>query len=118
MLRQTLALAAILLAGCATTSSIMPAGEGVYTVTSRAAPARGGTVGANELAYQKAEEFCRIKGQHAVVVGNEERDVYQYTALAYSKTEGNRPGYSSSVSGAGEGSAASGVARLYFTCGE
>lgn len=118
MLRKTLALVAILLTGCASTSSVMPMGEGVYTITSAASPIRGGTTGANELAYQKAEEFCRIEGQHARIIGTQERDVYQSTALAYSETEGNRPGYSSSASGAGEGSAASGVARIYFTCGE
>jgi hypothetical protein len=56
-------LAAALLAGCTTTSGVMEAEDGTYLISARAAPIRGGTVGANSVAYKDAQTFCATSGQ-------------------------------------------------------
>ena len=102
-----LVLAAILLAGCATTSGVMEAEGGTYLISARAAPARGGTVGANALAYEEAKEFCAAKGGRAVIVNASERDVYQSAASGSINSSGG--GFSA-------GKFALGNANLRFRC--
>jgi len=48
----------------------MDAGDGVYFISERASPARGGTTGAHTVAYQDAQKFCTQKGDglHPVLV--------------------------------------------------
>ena len=65
------------LAGCATSSGVMDAGNGVYMISAHASAIRGGATGANSVAYQDAQVFCARGRKHAVVVGANERDVYQ-----------------------------------------
>jgi hypothetical protein len=55
----------------------MKAEGGTYLISARAAPARGGTAGANAIAYNEAQKFCVAKGQRAIVLTANERDVYQ-----------------------------------------
>lgn len=114
---MTLAASALLVA-CASTSSIMPAGDNLYTLTAYAAPARGGTVGANEIAYQKANTFCKAQGGYAQIISETERDVYQSAELAYAARDSNDGGQRYHRSGAGASTMASGIARLFFTCTE
>jgi nitrous oxide reductase accessory protein NosL len=95
------------LAGCVTTSSVMEAEGGTYMISARAAPAAGGTSGANKAAYEEAQKFCATKGGRAVVVDARERDVYQGAAgSSWTPTGGS----------AGGGFAAAGNANLRFRC--
>jgi hypothetical protein len=55
----------------------MDTGNGTYMISAHAAPIRGGAAGANEVAYTDANKFCQAKGQHAVVIDANARDVYQ-----------------------------------------
>ena len=93
----------LLLSGCAATSSVMESEGGIYLISARAAPARGGTAGANSLAYEEAQKYCATKSSHAIVVDSTERDTYQGTLVA------NRQG------GFG-GFSASGNANIRFRC--
>ena len=100
-------LGALLLTSCATTSGVMEAEGGTYIISARAAPARGGTAGANALAYEEAQKFCAGKGGRAIVVDAKERDVYQSSAAA---------SWSASGGSAGGGTFAAGNANLRFKC--
>lgn len=98
---------ALSLTSCATTSGVMEAENGTYIISARAAPVRGGTVGANSLAYEEAQKFCVAKGGRAVVIDAKERDVYQSSAGA------SWSAYGGSAAG---GKFAAGNATLRFTC--
>jgi hypothetical protein len=93
----------ILLAGCATSSGVMEAEGGTYLISARAAAIRGGTAGANALAYEEAQKFCAPKGGRAIVVDAKERDIYQSSRAA---SGGNAAG----------GTFAAGNANLRFKC--
>ena len=96
-----------ILTGCATTSDVMDTGNGTYMITARAARIRGGTTGANSAAYADANKYCseRFSGTHAILIEQNERDVYQ------SSFNGNRYGITGSTSAAGN-------ASLRFRCGQ
>lgn len=85
----------------------MEAEDGTYLISARAAPARGGTAGANAVAYKDAQEFCAAKAQRAVVVTAQERDVYQSASSA---------SWNASGGFAGGGTFAAGNANLRFRC--
>lgn len=102
-----IAILLVLLAGCATTSGVMEAEGGTYLISARAAPARGGTAGANALAYEEAQKFCAGKGGRAIVVDAKERDVYQSSAGGSFNAAGG---------GFGSGTFAAGNANLRFKC--
>lgn len=97
----------VLLAGCASSSAVMESEGGTYLVSAGAAAARGGTVGANDLAYAEAQKYCAAKDRRAIVVDAQERDVYQSTAGA---------AWTPSGGSAGAGRAASGRVNLRFRC--
>ena len=97
----------LLLTSCAMTSGVMEAEDGTYLISARAAPARGGTVGANTVAYKDAQEFCAAKGHRAVVVTARERDVYQSSGVA---------SWNASGGFATDGTFAAGNANLRFRC--
>jgi hypothetical protein len=104
---RCLVLFSALLAGCATTSGVMESEGGTYLISARAAPAAGGTAGANAAAYEEATKFCASKGGRPIVMTANERDVYQGTAAAsWGRTGG----------GAGGGVFAAGNANLRFRC--
>jgi hypothetical protein len=69
----------VILTGCAMTSEVMDTGNGTYAISGHAAPIRGGAVGASRVAYQDAQKFCTQQGAglHAVVIEDQERDIYQ-----------------------------------------
>lgn len=108
MYRSFLAIAISLgINACATSSGVMEAADGTYIISARAAPARGGTAGASAYAYEQAQEFCKKKETRAVVVDNQERDVYQSSVGG----SWNRSGGS-----VGGGTFAAGNANLRFVC--
>lgn len=98
---------AALLAGCASTSGVMEMADGSYVISAKAAPARGGTAGANALAYEEAQKFCATANGRAVLVNQQERDVYQGGSVASVNQSG---GFGSS------GFAAAGAANIRFRC--
>ena len=102
-----IAVAALLVSACATTSGVMEAEGGTYMISARAAPARGGTAGANAIAYEEAQKFCAAKGGRAIVVDASERDIYQSSAGA------SWNAYGGSAAG---GKFAAGSANLRFRC--
>ena len=107
MKKSLVALLLASLTACATTSGVMEAEGGTYIISARAAPARGGTAGANAIAYEEAQKFCATKDGRAVVVDAKERDVYQSTAGASWNAYGGS---------AGGGTFAAGNANLRFRC--
>lgn len=100
--------ASTILFGCASTSGVMEAENGTYFISAKAAPARGGTAGANALAYEEATKFCSTKGfGKAIVINQQERDVYQG---GYAASANQSSGFGSG------GFAAGGSANLRFRC--
>jgi hypothetical protein len=98
------------LTGRAMTSDVMDTGNGTYMISGHAAPIRGGATGANQVAYQDAQKFCAQRGAgfHAIVIGAEDRDVYQSSLGGSWGTNGG---------GLGGGTFAAGNAKLRFRCG-
>lgn len=94
---------------CATTSGVMEAEGGTYLISARAAPARGGTAGASEIAYKGAQEFCAKQGRRAIVVQANERDVYQ---------GGSAASWGPSGGAASGGVFAAGSVNLRFRCAD
>src|SRR5229473_8363622 len=78
-LQHAAVLGAAALAGCATATPVMDAGDGTYLISARAAPVKGGATGAQTVAYTDAQKFCAQKGDgsHPIVVTTQERDIYQ-----------------------------------------
>ena len=95
------------LAGCTSTSGVMEMADGSYIISAKAAPIRGGTAGANSLAYEEAQKFCATVAGRAVIVNQQERDVYQGGSAAAVNQSG---GFGSS------GFSAGGAASLKFRC--
>jgi hypothetical protein len=85
----------------------MEAEGDTYLISARAAPAAGGTAGANAVAYETAQKFCATKGGRAVVVTANERDVYQ---------SGGGASWNASGGSAGGATLATGSAMLRFKC--
>lgn len=54
---------ALPLAGCAASSGIIPAGPNTYMLTERFAVVRGGSMEAQRVAMQEANEYCSQKGR-------------------------------------------------------
>jgi hypothetical protein len=108
LLLSTAAVLAIGISGCAVTSSVMDTDNGTYMISAAAAPIRGGTAGANSVAYDDAQRFCAQKGMHAVVLNVADRDVYQGSFGGSFNQYGG---------GFGGGTFASGRTNLRFKCG-
>ena len=86
----------------------MDAGNGTYLISAHVSAIRGGATGANSIAYQDAQEFCAKKGLHAIVIDQNERDVYQSSVGG----SWNRSGGSF-----GGGTFAAGNVDFRFRCG-
>ena len=99
-----------LLSACAMTSDVMDMGGGVYTISGRASPIRGGATGATQVAYSDANKFCAKKQPrtHAVLIDQKDRDIYQ------SSVGGS---WNNSGGSFGGGTFAAGSANLRFRCG-
>ena len=74
-MRIFLAAAITLLGGCAASSAVTEVEGDTYMTSGRAPPARGGTPGAYNLAYQDAQQFCAGKGMRADVINSNEVNV-------------------------------------------
>lgn len=98
--------------GCAVASPVMDTGDGTYMISARAAPARGGATGAQTVAYQDAQQFCAQQGGRPVLIGAQDRDIYQ-SAIGGGFSGTPTSGYSG---GFGGGTFAGGSATLRFRC--
>jgi hypothetical protein len=105
------ALSAAALAGCATASPVMDAGDSTYLISARASPARGGATGAQTVAYTDVQKFCAQKGDglHPIVVTTQEREIYQ-------SSEGG--GFNQYGGGFGGSTMAAGAVNFRFRCGQ
>ena len=97
----------MVLSACATSSGVMQMADGSYMISAKAAPIRGGTSGANSMAYEEAQKFCATVNGKAVLISQQERDVYQGGSTATVNQSG---GFGSS------GFAAGGAASIRFKC--
>lgn len=103
--------ACAILAACTQASPVMNAGDGTYFVSTRAAPAAGGTTGAYSRAHEEATKFCAARGGEPILVGAEVQNVYQ---SAYGgAASGNRYGWGGGYSGSMN---AWGSAGMRFRC--
>jgi hypothetical protein len=68
----------MLLAGCATTSDAIDAGNGTYLVYGSAGSLRGGAAAASNAAFKSANTFCAKKSNdlHAIVITSQNRTVH------------------------------------------
>lgn len=82
-LRFVICLAVVALAGCGTTSFVMPAHDGAFWVTGSSAHLSGAEEKA-ELVEQ-AEAYCRHRGKSAVVIASDENDATTGTLAAPGK---------------------------------
>jgi len=101
-MKRTLVLA-LFLGACAQTSPVMDTGDGTFLVSARAAPAAGGATGAQTRAYREAQQHCAAMDKKPVVIGTNDRDVYQ------GGVGGNAYGFGGGMSAAGE-------AKMRFRC--
>lgn len=97
----------IWLTGCATTSGVMEMADGTYVISAKADVFRGGTAGANSVAFEEAQNFCATAKGRAVIVNQQERDVYQGGGTAAINQYG---GFASNSFSAG------GSASIRFRC--
>lgn len=100
-------LACLTVAACATASPVMEAADGTYFVSARAAPVRGGATGAQTVAFEEARKFCAQKGMHPLLVGNQERDIYQSSSGG---------GFNQYGGGFGGSTMAAGSVNMRFKC--
>lgn len=61
------------LSGCAQSSGVLKMGPDTYTVSTHAAPARGGTSGAKSLSLTEANQYCAGMGKEIYVTNIETR---------------------------------------------
>ena len=97
----------LLVGACASSSGVMEMADGSYIISAKAAPIRGGTAGANSLAFEEAQKFCATANGRAVIVSKQERDVYQGGSVA---SVNQTSGFGSS------GFSAGGAASIRFRC--
>jgi hypothetical protein len=58
---------AILLAGCASSTGVLPVGPDTYSISAGASAARGGLTGARGAALKEAGEYCAKAGKQILV---------------------------------------------------
>ena len=58
---------AIMLAGCASSTGVLPVGPDTYSITTGASSARGGMAGARGTALKEAGEYCAKAGKQILV---------------------------------------------------
>jgi hypothetical protein len=67
--------AVVILIGCAHTGGVMKMGPDTYRVTSMAAPLRGGSAGAQNLALEEANKYCTSINKEIFVTNVGHRDL-------------------------------------------
>lgn len=85
----------------------MEMADGSYSIQARAAPARGGSTGAYEVAHKDAMAFCQQRGKRAVLNSGTDRDVYQSAGAI---------GWNQYGGGGSAGTFAAGSATINFRC--
>lgn len=90
---------AALIGACAQATPPMEMADGTYSISARAAPARGGATGAYEVAHQQAMAFCAKSDKRAVLEGGSDRDIYQSAAGGYIGPQGGSFGGSTMAAG-------------------
>ena len=108
-------LTALAVTACASTSAVMEAENDTFMISASAAPARGGSTGATNAAYEEAQKFCAARGGRAIVMTAGERDVHQSMVSGFGSGSVNGFG-GSAASGFGGASLAAGRANLHFRC--
>jgi len=68
MKKYTMILLCVAVGACTTTSGVLPAGNGVYTITTGANPGAGGLSESKKLAYVEANNFCSNYGKKITIV--------------------------------------------------
>jgi hypothetical protein len=106
-MRAVLLLGILAIAACAQASPPMEMADGSYAIQARAAPARGGSTGAYEVAHKDAMAFCARSDKRAVLLNAQDRDIYQSSAGGYIGPQGGSFGGSTMAAGA---------ATLRFRC--
>lgn len=99
MKRTAIVILFLPLAGCVSSSDVMPGADGSYFLQVRASPIRGGAAGATDIAYEDANAFCASQKARAVVLDLADKDSYRGSFY-----EGNG------------GIVAAGRATLHFKC--
>ena len=82
-LRFSICLAAVALAGCGTTSFVMPAHDGAFWVTGSSAHLSGAEEKAELI--EQADAYCKHRGRSAVVIASSENDATAGTLAAPGK---------------------------------
>ena len=82
-LRLAICLAAVALAGCGTTSFVMPAHNGAFWVTGSSAHLSGAQEKARLV--EDANAYCKHRGKSAVVIASSENDAKAGTLAAPGK---------------------------------
>ena len=106
-MRAVVIVGLLALGACAQASQPMEAADGSYMISARAAPVRGGATGAYEVAHKDAMAFCQQSGKRAVLVGADDRDIYQ---------SGFGGSFNKNGGAFGGGTAAAGSANIRFRC--
>ena len=75
-----IAVVVLLLSACTTTSDIVTLSDNSYQVSSLACPACGGTSKSQNLAREKANDFCAVKGEVAIIDNLDNETVNAYGA--------------------------------------
>lgn len=89
----------IALGACAQATQPMETADGSYMISARASQARGGATGAYEVAHKDAQAFCARQDKRAVLVGSNDRDIYQSGGAGYIGPQGGYFGGGTNVSG-------------------
>ena len=82
-LRFAICLAAVALAGCGTTSFVMPAHDGAFWVTGSSAHLSGAEEKAKLV--EQADAYCKHRDKSAVVIASNENDATAGTLAAPGK---------------------------------
>jgi hypothetical protein len=72
-------------AGCVTSSGILPAGPNTYTLKEHVAPIAGGGMQAQRVALEKANAFCKSQGREMMPLdlkGSDPRGIYGETSYS------------------------------------
>lgn len=72
-MKKIVVFAVLVLTGCAQSSGVLKMGPDTYTVSTHAAPARGGTSGAKSLSLTEANQYCAGMGKEIFVTHVETR---------------------------------------------
>jgi hypothetical protein len=87
-LRKSAILLPFIVAACATSTGILPAGPNTYTVSENRAPIRGGGTEAQRIALTEADAYCQQQGRVFVplMIGQSGNLTNQFGPTGYTAT--------------------------------